>query len=80
MTATTTAQTIAAHKLRPGAQIILYGTPVYVTDVKGLPEFEPATSVQITYRKDYAGGTHLIGQTVVPAGVTFQLYDDGEAF
>lgn len=77
---TTTAQTVAAHKLRPGQSIVLYGGPVYVTEAKSLPAFEPATHVQITYRKDYAEGTFVIGTTTVPAGVTFELYDDGSPF
>lgn len=74
------AERIVAHELRPGTQVILYGGPVYVTDVKPLPEFEPAKRIQITYRKDFYGGTFLIGQTVVGAMTTFPVYDDGEAF
>lgn len=79
MSAPTTTERIAAHKLRPGHQIVLYGGPVYVTEVEGLPAYQPTTHVQLTYRKDFARG-HIIGQTVVPAGVTFEVHDDGEAF
>lgn len=75
----TTAERIAASKLRPGHQIILYGGPVYVTGVEGRPAHQPMTSVEITYRKDFAEG-HIIGRTTMPAGVTFELYDDGEPF
>ena len=51
-----------------------------MTEVEGLPANRPATWVRITYRKDFYGGGHIIGRTVVPAGVAFEVYDDGEAF
>ena len=77
--APTTTERVAAHQLHPGQSIILYGGPVYVTDVVMLPLTGPATEVRVTYRKDFAKG-HVIGQTVFPAGVAVELYDDGSPF
>ncbi len=73
--------TIAAHQLRPGHQVLIYGrVPVTIIEATCLPAFQPAQTVALTYRRDFAGDTHIVGTLTAQASQTFPVYDDGSPF
>lgn len=77
---TAAAETIVAYKLRPGHRVLVYGGPVMILEATREPAHEPAKTVAIRFRCDFANGTFLIARRTVPATQAFEVYDDGEAF
>lgn len=81
MTVQAATERIEAWRLRQGARVLIYGdVPVEIVEAHLLPVGQPARTVKLRYRCDFANDTFVIGQMTVPASQTFPTYDDGSPF
>jgi hypothetical protein len=71
---------LPAYKLWPGTKVRLMGGVVDILEVNEADPIDGEAFVSIRYRVDYAGGTCLIGVSLVPALRVLEQVDDGEPF